>query len=268
MGMFGEDPEQRLERMTPDEVLAALRECRRQACAFVCAGAIDIDLSHDTPITDWRRALDMEGWTDAAQCINEVLGTTITQEKLDAVLESGRAHTLRDLSELIAVEAQRPVVEPVNVLGRKCWAAGAFFTIRWTLARLGVDRAGVTPSAALDPYLRSDGVRLAFELVKLAPGCLPLLRAERPGYDRVRLLAFGTSPLLLVTLAAMCMGYDVPLRVLALVMIVACSLLAIRVLVGWYIPPKRVTLGDLKTFRDLSILIADASRERAQEKPG
>jgi hypothetical protein len=93
---------------------------------------------------------------------NDVWGTTIAPEAWKAVLEPPTARTLRDVCELIALQAQRTLVLEAGYLGASSRSAAAFLAVRSMLLRAGADAATIRPSApAADvarrfPYFRPE----------------------------------------------------------------------------------------------------------------
>ncbi|AGA25037.1 hypothetical protein [Singulisphaera acidiphila] len=240
--------------VTPEYVLAVLRDSHRQQCQFDPEADAHIELTFETTIDEWRAACDL------LEC--QYLGRGLdTQWKLDrssevwcTVLEPAKERTLRELCEFIALTARRPVIEPVIVLGRKCLAASAFFVIRSMLRNAGADVDSVTPSTPLDQYTRRHlGVFLG-SISKLAPGALPNVKLDTSLDDM-------SNVGLMLGLCIAFAGCFISALTATTGVILALVSWATPWLAAHYLPPPKAQFGSLRTFRDLAILVADGSRQ-------
>lgn len=246
-----------MRRMTPDDVLAVfLHEHGQQIHDF----ELDRDsvFGFDTTIEEWQDAWDLVDTKSLGRAFNEQFDTTFSDARWRAVLEPARSRTVRGVCELIATEAQVAQIQPFRVFGKPCLPAGAFLTIRSLLAKAGVDVADVKPSTPLGPYLREHGNAMMTQLVKLAPGRLPFWDIENNAvYEsgfRLLLASIVLGPLGLFT-AWLC-GVPDEFFVLVLLPFVGLFLLGyVLTNVGAVRPAKRVDLGNLRDFRDLSYAV-------------
>lgn len=233
------------EPATPEYVLAVLQDQHRQECA--CGDSDpDLKLSFATTIAEWRDACDLTGWKQLGRSCGLMFGIELPDAAWKQALEPARERRLQDVCRLIARHAERPVIEPVALLGRSCAPVGAFLAIRSLLAQAGVGVDEMRPSTPLGPYARRHLQVFVGPIARLAPGALPPVRI-RTWFCEIALIGL---------LAA------VPLLALGALGGVAaiCGLLLFGVqAVAWIAglaKPKSVVFGDLCTFKDLSVLIA------------
>ena len=235
---------------TPDDILAVLRDLHRQACYYDFVAKPDISLSHDSTIDQWREACDLLPWRQLGKAQNAYWSVAIPMTEWKAVLHPPKERKLGGVCELLARHAKVPRVRPVEILGSRCTAGGAFLTIRSLLAEAGADVSAIAPSTPLDEYTRRYLDVFLARIPQLAPGVLPRVKIHTPtdyGLGCAALIAF------VVMLAAVI--YDLyTLRNLACLVLVASllTLWAIR----WWGPPTRYEFLGLRTFRDLSEVIA------------
>lgn len=167
------------------------------------------------------------------------------------VVSGPQMHTVRDLCERIAARMTMPVISLETFVGRTCRPASAFLAIRSLLQEAGVDVADVAPSTSLSKLTRQHLDLFLGPIAKLAPGGLPTVRVKRPIWDTNWI---GTAAILYyLTLCPLSIGYGTAAYLLSM-FVLACLLI---VAYGTKKrDPARVRFGNLRTFRDLSELIA------------
>ena len=114
--------------------------------------------------------------------------------------------------------------------------------------------AEVRPSAPLEPFLRQHPDAFAWELHRLAPG-LPWVRVERPVRSAALWVAAGCVAVMVT--AGVVLKLNEPAGGV-LMGLACCGILPACVVacVAECLPPRRVHLGDLVTFRDLARAVA------------
>lgn len=167
------------------------------------------------------------------------------------VVSGPQMHTVRDFCERIAVRMTMPVISLQTFIGRTCRPASAFLAIRSLLQEAGVDVADVAPSTSLSKLTRQHLDLFLGPIAKLAPGGLSTVRVKRPIWDTNWI---GTAAILYyLTLCPLSVGYGTAAYLLSM-FVLACLLI---VAYGTKKrDPVRVRFGNLRTFRDLSELIA------------
>jgi hypothetical protein len=212
----------------------------------------DTELTFATTVAEWRDECDLLPWRALAHAENEVWRIDCADAEWKSVLDPARKRTLADVCGLIAKHAIRQRIRPARLLGANCTTAGAFLTIRSFLADAGADVSAIAPSTALDDYARKYLHIFLGPVARLAPGAIPnTIVRESPIGCYLALAGLAGGLLCLV-------GGEF----LALPWLVAFS--GIFILAGIVLPrlvPVELvsaTFGDLRTFRDLAISIANA----------
>jgi hypothetical protein len=245
--------------MTPDDVLEVFVESCRQDCAINGECDPEVSIHFDMTVSEWRDACDLlSNSRKLGRALNEWFETDFSDSQWRSVLRPARRRTLRQVCELIATRAQRPVITPASVLGHECLTAGAFFTIREVLRRADFDVADLRPSTALSTFLETRGGMFVSTVAKLGSMGLPTLRIFYGDATLWSTRVLGVSWLaasLAALLSTILFGADSSQAIVGWV-------LAIITFLGLYItcliPPKRIELGDLRDFRDLCRVLSRA----------
>lgn len=238
-------------RVTPEFILAVLVEEHRQQSQYDPEADPSATLSLTTTIAEWRDACDLLPWRQLGSALTEHWQISASDDDWQRVLEPARQRTLLDVCGFISERAELPDLVPRGYLGAHCSAAAAFLGVRSALAAVGQDVSGITPSTELAPYLRSAAqVFLTFG-ARTSPGSLPPIRIETPGYDRC---FFALILSFIGCFVAACFRYW--WLGIAFVVLGACAWF------GTYyfarlIPPRRVSFGDLQTFADYALTLAN-----------
>ncbi len=202
------------------------------------------------------------------QC-ESVFGIRIRNREWAKLLEPNNRLTICDFCEFIATKASTVKIEPVTVFGRPCLNAGAFLAIRELLERAGAEVAELAPSTSLAPYLARWTRVFLWDIAKLAPGRLPLLRFEiHPvvrhcfGHMTLSLFLFGLFFLLSFL-------WQIGQNLMIHQLIAAGFCFAAAHVLSLTRCPTRVEMDDVHTFRDLCYaLTADTSSlPRAAHEP-
>lgn len=114
----------------------------------------------------------LDEWTPLGQALNQDWGTKFTRKQWRQVLEPAREKTIQGVCELLATQAQRPLIPPARIFGRECQSAGVFLAIRAVLIERGVP-ADLRPSSRMEPYLTKWPKVFQDQIDRLAPGGLP-----------------------------------------------------------------------------------------------
>ena len=155
-------------------MLASLREQWRQCALSEGEEAEKVERqlpTFTTTIHEWRESMDLVGWKALGQALNESWGTQFSADQWFNVLEPARERTIRELCALLATQAHRPLVPPVQMLGCKCTTAGVFLAIRSLLVQAGAPR-DLRPSTPLAPFLQRWPEVFQQRISRLAPGGL------------------------------------------------------------------------------------------------
>lgn len=163
--------------------------------------------------------------------------------------------TARDFCELIAVQITLPQIPLVSFCGQTCQPASVFLAIRALLQEAGVDANQIAPSTPLQEYTRDYKETFRGPIARLAPGALPHVRIDEGWkYLRQFIRDIWGIPVLLVYFYTFFHPKAYPgLFAAAVVIYVILILITVD---DEKAPPVRVEIGELRTFRDLSELIA------------
>jgi len=234
---------------TPEYILAVIKDSHRQQCQFDPEAEQDIILTFDSTIDEWREACDLLGWRRLAKAMNDWFKTGFSDEQWKAVLEPAKKQKLRGVCELMATKAKRIEIKP---FGNRCVNAGVFLTIRSLLNSTGVQEK-IKPSTQIAPFFRKQLGFFLSEVGKLEPGALPPVKICNPIYD-YSCWAFALGLLICVV-----GGFWNPLLVIWGVCLAGCAYISI-----WNAARhlKKVEFGSIETFKDLTLIIANARKER------
>ncbi|WP_459556062.1 hypothetical protein [Lacunimicrobium album] len=213
-----------------------------------CSVTFGEPLTFETTVEEWDFSWELRPPVEQGRAINKYWNIQVPDEEWAKLLDTRQPYTLRDVCNKIAESAQRPVIRPCHIAGVSCRPAGAFLTIRSLLASAGADVSQVTPSSSLKEMTGLVYPKLD-DIIKLSPTKIPRIKFSRPLFDMVTIIA-------VISWIAI-----VPLYFWGPTFLFVSNLLTTAVLYGvnqWIakLPPRRIDLGDLKTFRDLSVLIA------------
>ena len=235
---------------TPEYILAVIKDIHRQQCQFDPEAEKGIVLSFDSTIADWRKACDLLDWRRLAKSLNEWFRTDFSDEQWKAALKPAREKKLRDVCELLATKSKRTEIKP---FGNRCVNAGIFLTIRSFLKRAGAKQQ-IKPSTPIAPFCRNYLGEFFDGITKLEPGALPLVKIHKPLYD------YSIWALLLGLVVCGAGSFLNPFIVILGVCLTASAYLTIYIAAK--ARPTKVEFGSIQTFRDLTLIIAKARKER------
>lgn len=239
-------------------VLSVIQDNHRQQCQYDPEAERDVLLTFDTTVAEWRSASDLVGWKKLGEALNVEWEIECASDQWFGVLEPAKERTLRDVCNLIAVDAVRDVVRPAKILGSTCATAGAFLTVRSMLQREGADDELIAPSTELASYTRLYTTTFLGPISRLAPNRLPPVVIHKPQYWAACIglvLSWGVT---------MCGHWDNGLTIIGVV------LLAFFYALLWIAAksyPSAVEFGDLRTFRDLAVAITGRGTTSDQLRP-
>ena len=239
---------------TPEFVLEVLRDTHRQQCAFDPEADPSVELSFETSVAEWRNACDLVGTRDLGVALNEIWGIAIPPRAWEAALEPPKVRTLRDVSELIASQAQRALVKNAGYFAAASRSAGAYLAIRSLLLRAGADAAAIRPSAPIADAARRYPHVFLGPISRLAPGRLPTVTVRTPLYS----LALTTFVVGLVV--ALLFARHYPSIALASALLAGFGLAGTWI-AARFMKPAEVRFGAIVTFRDLAMTIAGEQPE-------
>ncbi len=172
----------RQEKISPEFVLAVIRDQYRQQLQYDPETEPDIDLEFSTVVSQWRMACDLLGWKGLGQALGDEWDIKVNNDQWKALLEPAGERTLGDVCEFIAANTnrRRDVIQPISPLGLPCPATSAFLAIRHYLSKAGVDVSELRPSSLLKPYTCKYPEIFLGPIAKLKPEKLPLIEINTP----------------------------------------------------------------------------------------
>jgi hypothetical protein len=222
-----------------------IRDEHRQQCQYDPAADVTANLAFHSTAAEWREACDRLPTCQLGRALTVVWKIHCSDEEWRQGLEPARERLLLDVCRLIASRTQSNVARPARLLGRTCYEAGVFLTIRSILVDAGADARGIAPSAMLAPYTRKYLSTFLGAIPRLSAGALPPAKISYPAYDATCWMMLASW----FMLALGCMGD------LAFVTIAAVLMIVVSFGANWFaarkILPRSVELGSLQTFRDL-----------------
>lgn len=246
------------EPLTPEIVLAILRDSHLQQCQYDPEAESEIELSFTSTVAEWRVACDLVTWKPLGRALNRWFGIRHSDDQWRAVLEPAKQRTLLAVCELIASTATRPAIVPLKLFGNNCLEAGVFVRLKIALADAGLPVDAIRPSTPLAPWLVKHWGGFSDVVGKLAPEALPPVKIEDTFLQWLsyRLLTSG------IVLAAL----NVVIRhdfvtTLAVTLLVTGFLSNV---IASDMSPKAVSFGDLETFADVCRLIGKSMKASGQ----
>lgn len=239
---------------TPEYVLDVLLEQSRQEwCKLsVFSEEEEIPVTLDSPLETLWDACQL--YDLGVICLFTKIWLGLSESDWAQVVSGPQMHTVRDFCERIAARMTMPVISLETFIGRTCRPASAFLAIRSLLLEAGVDVAEIAPSTSLSKVTRRHLDLFLGPIAKLAPGVLPTVQVKRPVWDTNWI---GTAAIIYYLLGPLIGPWIVPVGTAAYLLfmfVFGCLLLAAYATKER--DPVRVRFGNLRTFRDLSELIA------------
>ena len=249
---------------TPEEVLELLRDMYRQQCEIDFETVPGQTLTFESTIAEWRFACDLVAWRRLGRAFNEIWDLRESDKTWRGLLTPAKKRTLGDVCAFLAPRIKLPRVRPANVLGRECLSAGAFLTIRTMLKRAGANVDNVAPSTPLAEYTRHHPGAFLDRISRLAPNVLPPVKVHSPYHDNVFRATIAGFMIMFMGGCLQEFAADrVWLQAIGIFLVViGCPLVSTIWIAGLLQPllrihPRSVTFGELRTFKDLSVLMAE-----------
>jgi hypothetical protein len=188
-----------LVRMTPDDVIAAIRDGYRFSEALDPESEPGVDLTMSSTVAEWRNACDLVGTRPLGRALNTWFGVNATDTEWRAVLEPPRRVTLGLVCALIVAKgATRPVARAIRLAGAECAAAAQFLAIRSLLAGKGLAGSTLRPSTSLGTLPATGFSALVTFMGRLAPGVMPVPKEVPSLAERITGAVLGVSLLALM----------------------------------------------------------------------
>ncbi|QDT42774.1 hypothetical protein Pan241w_28630 [Gimesia alba] len=239
---------------TPEYVLAVLREKSRQEWGKAyCQPPKVVPLTLDSPVEMLYEACDLIDDMNIYFYPMEWFGFEYVEWR-DA-LGCREIKTARDFCEVIASLISLPRIPLVSFCGKPCQPASVFLTVRSLLQDAGVDVKQIAPSTPLKEFTRHYTETFLGPIARLAPGSLPDVEIDEGSkFLRQFIRDIWGIPVLLAYFYTFFHPDSYPGLFGCMVSI---YLFLILITVGdEKAPPVDVEFGDLRTFRDLSNLLA------------
>src|SRR5687767_14100824 len=132
--------------MTADDVFAVIVEVTRQAGPEDSSDFVN-ELSFETPVREWLLTDEFIGYELATTLEPFRLRPVSVDEWTRAIGGAEKHRTLGDVCRALAPHFAMLVIEPVNIMGDRSRAAGAFLVVRRLLDDVGVDVSDLRPSS-------------------------------------------------------------------------------------------------------------------------
>jgi hypothetical protein len=245
---------------TPEYVLSVIRDEHRRACDSHEADPEAV-ITFDTTVKEWLDAMLDEDdgnlpfgrWKRVGNAMNHAWNIQCSHEEWRAALKPLHEKRLGDMCALIAKYGRRPQIRPARLFGATCLPAGEFLTIRSLLAEAGADADEIRPSTPLAPYARRYLEVFLDSILRLAPGALPPVQIL---YPTSVLALWGMGMGALLCLVGLVVAVLWPVCCFGLI------LLLVSGIIQWNVTgdlPKRVAFGELRTFRDLAVVVTEGN---------
>ncbi|WP_417384028.1 hypothetical protein [Gimesia sp.] len=240
--------------VTAEYVLSVFQDQHRQIFLLEHDMLPREELTMETTVEEWQWQCDYLEWRPLGRAWNDAWGIALTDEEWRAVLRPERKKRLGGVCELIARHASAPVLREETFFGKPCRSASVFLTIRALLQEAGADVSEIAPSTPLIPYTNQFASTFRWNIANLAPGAMP--GAKIMNWDHYRgadislLWMTGTLPFALM--------FSLGSRSLWPLLFPGGFLLLFLLFRAELHRRggRQLQFGNLRTFRDLSELIA------------
>ena len=239
---------------TPEYVLAVLLDRSRQEWCNASGFPPEADpVTLDSPVEVLLEACDLIDDMNIYFYPEQWFGFEYVE--WNHALGSREIQTARDFCQVIASLITLPRVPLVSFCGKTCRPASVFLTVRSLLQDAGADVKALAPSTPLKEFTRHYTETFLGPIARLAPGSLPDVEIfEGSKYLRQFIRDIWGIPVLLVFFYTLNNPNAHPGLFSGALII---YLFLILITVGdEKAPPVRVEFGELRTFRDLSNLLA------------
>ncbi|WP_417378274.1 hypothetical protein [Gimesia sp.] len=243
---------------TPEYVLLVLLDQSRQywSKSSLFSEEEEIPVTLDSPLETLWDACQLYDSGFICFFTKDWLG--LSESDWTQAVAGPQMNTVRDFCERIAARMTMPVISLESFIGRTCRPASAFLAVRSLLQEAGVDVTEVAPSTSISKMTRRHLDLFLGPITKLAPGVLPAVQVKRPVWDTNWI---GTAAILyFLILCPLSVGYGTAAYLLCM-FVLAC--LVIAAYGTKERDPVLVEFGNLRTFRDLSELIAQRAAFQA-----
>ncbi len=173
------------EKISPEFVLAVIRDNYCQQLQYDPEAEPDIDLKFSSTISEWRIACDLLGWRGLGKALAKEWKMKANDNQWKELLEPADKRTLNDLCKFIAINTQkkRYIVQSIVLLGLPCSTASTFFAVRYYLSQAGADVSKLRPTSLIEPYTNNYLKVFLEPIARLAPEKLPLVEIKSPLQD-------------------------------------------------------------------------------------
>jgi hypothetical protein len=242
---------------TPEYVLAVLLEqARHEWSKLSCTPPDAVSVTLDSPLEVLCEVCDLHTGDDFIYEPMNWFGLDFFQWY--EALRTTSVETTRDFCELIASLITMPRIPLVSICGQTCQPASVFLAVRSLLQDAGADVREIAPSTSLKEYTRCYTETFLGPIAKLAPGALPDVDLDDGGkFRREMIKNLWSIPTLI--------GFFI-MKWFPAFFVFTLFIYLKLILDSWWdekAPNARVDFGGLRTFRDLSELIAQRAAFQA-----
>ncbi len=239
---------------TPEYVLSVMIDRQRREWLDDSLSVPDdiAPLTFDSTIDDLIEACGFWDWYDIVFEIHAWFEMDCDYQEWKDLLMHSDLRTVGDLCDLIAAYATIPTIQLSTFCGRTCRPASAFLTIRSILHDAGVDTTSIGPSTLLHEFTRKHQETFLGPISHLAPTGLPKIYVKKYFWNFNSIESLTVFLYIILNCAA---GTGSPPVLLAYIGFL-CMLSWLLTWITLPRVPMSVQFGNLKTFRDLSELIA------------
>lgn len=233
----------KINRYTPDEVLAIFKANYLQQQQFDPEVELGENLNFSTTIAEWRNICDLQEPFKLSDYFNYFFELDFPQDKWLSILLPEKLKTLGDVCGFISENATKPLIRPVKLFGSDCQTAAIFKHLMNRFALKGIDTKKIKPSSPLEPFAKNNLGLLTVETNKISPFTLPPVEYKANIFYRV-----GTS---LFVIGFLTMIASIWLSNLIWIIVLLFSSGILLCWIGSKFNPTKASFKGLDTFRDL-----------------
>lgn len=139
----------------PEEIYEILKEEHRLISQIDSEVDDSVDINKDMTILVWRIAMDRLPWDKLFSAMNKIYCTDVSKEEWMKAVKPEGKKKLWDLCKFIAQHAKKEIIKPIKMCGKECLSAAVFLALKRNISKRGVNVESLRPSTEVMDYLNN-----------------------------------------------------------------------------------------------------------------
>ena len=232
-----------LNRYTPAEILAIFQVNYLQQQEFDPEVDLGEELTFNTTIAEWINICDLVEPRKLGEYFNYLFELNISIEKWSSILLPRNIRNLKELCDFISLNAIKPLIKPVKLLGSECESAATFRYLLERFKEKGIEVKDIKPSSLLEPFAKDYLGIFIEEVNKVNPSTLPPVVYKSNYLYRLGVIFFAVAFFLMIT--------SIWISDLIWVYLSSICIGMLFCWIGSKYKPRQASFNEIVTFRDL-----------------